>query len=97
MKSLGFVELPNFADAMDTLDIMLKASGVSFVTWEKALGGRLVTIIVEGDVGSVQEAVDTARARSKGKIAASAVIANPHDETRRMAELSAKRLFGGKA
>ena len=33
--------------AMDALDIMCKTADVELASWERKLGGRLVTIIVE--------------------------------------------------
>lgn len=91
MKSIGLVEMPNLTDAVEALDCMLKTADVNFVTWEKKLGGRLVTIIIEGDVASVKEAVSAAKNAGVGKIAASAVIANPHPEIMKMVRLSSKK------
>ncbi|MBQ9112491.1 MAG: BMC domain-containing protein [Clostridia bacterium] len=92
MKSLGFVEVSGVVAAIDALDIMCKSADVSLVSWERKLGGRLVTLIVTGDVSAVTAAVDSAKAQCIKKPCASAVIANPHPETVRLAELSAKRL-----
>ena len=92
MKALGFIEITGVVAAMDALDIMCKAANVSLVTWERKLGGRLVTIIVEGDVSAVNAAVDSAVRLAIKKPAAHLVIANPHPETRRIIELSAARL-----
>lgn len=91
MKSLGLIELPNFADAVEALDVMLKTADVKFITWEKKLGGRLVTVIVQGSVSSCQAAVEAAKQSAKGKIVASAVIANPHEETMKLVEKSASK------
>ncbi len=92
MKSLGFVEVSGTAAAIDALDIMCKSADVSLVSWERKLGGRLVTLIVTGTVSAVQAAVDSAVAGCIKKPCATAVIANPHPETARLAELSASRL-----
>lgn len=91
MKSLGLIELPNFADAVEALDVMLKTADVKFVTWEKKLGGRLVTIIVQGSVSAVQASVEAAKTSAKGNVVASAVIANPHPETWKLVEKSASK------
>ncbi len=96
MKSLGFVEVSGVTAAIDALDIMCKSANVSLVSWERKLGGRLVTIIVTGDVSAVTSAVENATERCIKKPCASAVIANPHPETVRLAELSAKRLKSNK-
>lgn len=90
-KALGLIELPNCTDAVEALDVMLKTADVEFLTWEKKLGGRLVTIFVQGAVSSVTEAVEAAKKNAKGNIVASYVIANPHEETMRLVELSAKK------
>ena len=94
-KSLGFIEISGVAAAVDALDIMCKTANVEFVTWEKKLGGRLVTIIVRGDVSAVTEAVEAAAAHAIKKPVAKAVIANPHSETERMVAISAARLSKG--
>ena len=56
MKSLGLVEVQSTTAAIDCLDLMCKAADVDFVTWERKLGGRLVTVIVEGQVSAVTAA-----------------------------------------
>jgi len=71
---------------------MCKSADVSLVSWERKLGGRLVTLIVTGTVSAVQAAVENARAQCIKKPAATAVIANPHPETVKLVQLSAKRL-----
>jgi len=88
-SALGFVELPSLANAINILDVMLKAASVTFVTWEKKLGGRLVTIIVKGSVSSVTAAVEAAK--QGFDIKASLVIAAPHPETLRIVEQSAQK------
>ncbi|MDF2510160.1 MAG: microcompartment protein [Herbinix sp.] len=93
MKSLGFIEIPSVTAAVDALDIMCKTADVEFVTWERKLGGRLVTIIIQGDVSAVKEAVEVAASKSM-KACVHAVIPNPHEETMRMVKLSASRMYG---
>ena len=92
MQALGFVEISGVTAAIDALDIMCKAAEVEFVTWERKLGGRLVTIIVTGSISAVTAAVENAVAMAIKKPVATAIIANPHEETRRLVELSASRL-----
>ena len=88
MNSLGFVEVSGVVAAVDALDIMCKSADVSLVSWERKLGGRLVTLIVTGSVSAVNAAVENACARCIKKPVAHAVIANPHPETYRLAMLS---------
>ena len=92
VKSLGFVEVSGTVAAIDALDIMCKSAEVELVSWERKLGGRLVTLIVSGGVSAVTAAVENAVARCIKKPCAHAVIANPHEETMRMAMLSASRI-----
>ena len=92
MKALGFIEVSGVVAAVDALDVMCKSSAVEFVTWERKLGGRMVTVIVTGSVSDVTEAVECAKRLAVAPVWASNVIANPHEETVRMAKLSASRM-----
>ena len=92
MNSLGFVEVSGVTAAIDALDIMCKSADVSLVSWERKLGGRLVTLIVTGTVSAVQAAVENAQAHCIKRPVAVAVIPNPHAETVKLVQLSAKRL-----
>ena len=89
------IEVSGVVAAVDSLDAMCKASDVSLVTWERKLGGRLVTIIVEGAVSDVKAAVEAATdicTKNRHILASSGVIASPCEEIRRMVERSAGRL-----
>lgn len=91
-NSLGFIEITGVVAALDALDIMTKSANVRLVSWERKLGGRLVTIIVEGDVAAVNSAVENACKLAIKKPAAHLVLASPHSETRRIVDLSAQRI-----
>ena len=90
--SLGFVEVQSVTGAVDCLDILCKSADVSLVSWERKMGGRLVTLIVEGQVSAVKAAIDNTLQNAIIKPCAHAVIANPHPEVVRLVELSASRL-----
>ncbi len=90
-KSYGLIEIPSTTAAIDALDIMVKTADVEFVTWEKKLGGRLVTIIVQGTVSAVTAAVEAAEHAIKQPVA-KAIIANPHEEIVKIVQKSASRL-----
>ena len=90
-KSYGFIEIPGVVAAIDALDIMCKTANVELASWERKLGGRLVTIIVQGDVSAVQQAVEAAATGAIKKPVAHAVIARPHEEIVKIIELSADR------
>ena len=92
MKSIGLIEVSGVTAAIDCLDIMCKSADVEFVTWERKLGGRLVTVVVEGQVSAVTAAVENAMANAIIKPVAHAVIASPHEEVKRLLELSASRM-----
>ena len=90
-KAYGFIEITGVVAAINALDIMCKTADVELASWERKLGGRLVTLIVQGDVSAVTEAVDAAVAGAIKKPASYAVIARPHEEIVKLVELSASR------
>lgn len=92
-KSYGFVEISGVVAAVDALDIMCKTSDVELATWERKLGGRLVTIVIRGDIAAVTEAIETVKIKAIKKPAATGVIANPHEEIVRLVKLSARRFM----
>ncbi len=94
-ESYGLIEVTGVVAAVDCLDAMTKAAEVHLKTWERKLGGRLVTIIVGGSVADVKAAVEAAYnicSVNGHNMAASGVIAAPCEETQKMVALSAKRL-----
>ncbi len=95
-KALGFFEISGVVAAVDALDIMCKTADVEFVSWEKKLGGRLVTVIIRGDVSAVTEAIEAATQNGIKKPVNKAVIANPHEEVERIVRKSAERLAKSK-
>jgi len=92
-RSLGFIEITGVTAAMDALDMMCKTASVELATWERKLGGRLVTIVVRGEVAAVTEAVETASKSAIKKPVAYGVIANPHPEIERLIAFSANRFM----
>ena len=90
--SYGLIEIPSTTAAISALDIMVKTADVEFVTWEKKLGGRLVTIIVQGSISAVTAAVQAADKQAIKKPVAKTVIANPHEEIVKIVKKSASRL-----
>ena len=77
-NALGFFEISGVVAAVNALDIMCKTADVQFVTWEKKLGGRLVTIIIRGNVSAVKEAIEAADKGGIKKPVGKAVIVNSH-------------------
>ncbi|MBQ7915525.1 MAG: BMC domain-containing protein [Firmicutes bacterium] len=91
MQAIGLFELQGYVPALTAVDAMLKAANVKFLTWEKKLGGWLVTIVIQGEVSAVEAALEAAERQSIRKVAAKAVIANPHPEIMRQIEISAHK------
>ena len=91
-NAYGFIEISGVTAAMVALDIMSKTSGTEIVAWERKWGGRLVTIIVRGEVATVKEAVEAASANGIKPLNASGVLPNPHPEVLRLIQKSAGRL-----
>ena len=91
-QAYGFFEIPSVTAAVVAIDIMCKTAEVELVTWEKKLGGRLVTIIIRGDVSAVTQAIETAAANGIKEPVAHVVIASPHEEVSKLVNSSANRV-----
>lgn len=80
--SLGLIEVSALGNAIKVLDDMLKVADVEFVATERKLGGRLVTLVIKGELTGVKASVDTGiqTAKGLGCFKASNVIARPHEE-----------------
>lgn len=81
VAALGMVETRGMVAAIEAADAMVKSASVQLVCKE-SIGGGLVTVIVQGDVGAVKAATDAgAQAGSRvGEVVAVHVIARPHDD-----------------
>ena len=80
--AFGLLEVQGLVASIEGLDTMLKAADVRLIHTEKRLGGRLVTLIVIGEVSAVSAAVAAGekKAETLGKVYGKAVIARPHAE-----------------
>ncbi len=94
MKALGMIEVYSFTTAVCVADVMAKAAEVKVIAFDRNRPIRedvpapLVMVVkVEGDVGSVEAAVEAGRnyAESKGKYIVSHIIANPDNDAEKMA------------
>ena len=79
-QALGLIETKGYVGNVEASDAMTKAANVELVK-QVQIGGGLLTILVQGDVGSVKAAVDAgAEAASRvGELVGSHVIARPHE------------------
>ncbi len=88
--AFGLVEVLGSSNAILVIDQMLKASEVSFRTWNTKCGGH-ATVFLSGDVSAVTAAVDSIRENPPCEVIAAAVISNPSPETVRLVEESVKK------
>ena len=58
MKAIALLEVQAMVAAITGLDAMVKAADVKLIHVEKRLGGRLVTVVVEGEVSAVKAALE---------------------------------------
>ena len=81
IKSKGFIETRGLVAAIEAADAMVKAANVT-LSGKKMIGGGLVTVVIEGDVGAVKAAVDAgaAAAQTVGELVSVHVIARPDAE-----------------
>ena len=84
-QALGMVETRGLVAAIEAADAMLKAANVELVGTEK-IGSGLVSVMVRGDVGAVNAAVEsgTAAAQRLGEIIATHVIPRPHTDVEKI-------------
>ncbi len=82
MKAIALLEVQAMVAAITGLDAMVKAADVQLIHVEKRLGGRLVTVVVQGEVSAVKAALEagSAAAAEVGNVKVCEVIANPHPD-----------------
>lgn len=81
-NAIALLEVQAMVTAIVGLDAMVKAADVKLIHVEKRLGGRLVTVVVEGSVSAVSAALDAgiAAAATVGKVICHEVIPRPHPD-----------------
>ena len=84
-KAIALLEVQALVASIAGLDAMCKAADVRLIHVEKRLGGRLVTVVVEGTVSAVEAAAKAgADAAAKvGNVKLCEVIARPHPDIMR--------------
>ena len=82
MKAIALLEVQAMVAAIAGLDAMVKAADVHLIHVEKRLGGRLVTVVVEGSVSDVKAALEAGKvaAAEVGNVKLAEVIARPHPD-----------------
>ena len=81
MEALGMIETRGLTAAIEAADAMVKSAEVTLIGTEK-IGSGLVSVMVRGDVGAVNAAVEAgSQAASKlGELIAAHVSPLPHAE-----------------
>ncbi len=81
MNALGMIETKGLVGSIEAADAMVKAANVRLIG-KVLVGGGLVTVMVRGDVGAVQAAVDAGMAAAKriGELVSVHVIPSPHSD-----------------
>ncbi len=84
-EALGMIETRGLVAAVEAADAMVKAAEVSLVGTEK-IGSGLVSVMVRGDVGAVNAAVDAGKASAArlGEVVATHVIPRPHADVEKI-------------
>jgi ethanolamine utilization protein EutM len=79
------IETLGFVGAVEAADAMVKTANVVLIGKEYLLNGY-VAVLVRGDVGSVQAALDAGSAAAKrvGQLIAVHLIPRPFDETEKL-------------
>ena len=82
MKAIALLEVQAMVAAIVGLDAMVKAADVKLIHVEKRLGGRLVTVVVEGVGSAVTAALEAWKnaAAEVGNVKVCEVIARPHPD-----------------
>jgi len=84
-RAAGFIETRGFIGAVEAADTMLKAASVTLQGYRRT-GSGYIAVMVRGDVGAVQAAVEAgAEAAARlGEVISVQVIASPHADMESM-------------
>ena len=84
-EALGMIETRGLTAANEAADAMVKAAEVTLIGTEK-IGSGLVSVMVRGDVGAVNAAVQAgaANAAKLGELVATHVIPRPHQDVEKI-------------
>jgi ethanolamine utilization protein EutM len=80
-EAIGMIETKGYTGSVEASDAMVKAANVTLVK-TISIGGGMITVLAQGDVGSIKAAVDAgSKAAAKvGELVSSHIIARPHDD-----------------
>ncbi len=85
MKALGMIETRGLVCCVEAIDSMVKAASMEVLAMRE-IGGGLVSVYVQGDVGAVKAAIDAGAAAAKkvGELVSVHIITRPSEETLRL-------------
>lgn len=77
--AIGLIETIGLAAGIEAADAAVKSANVRLIGYELAKGDGMVTVKIEGDVGAVKAAIDSAKAaaRKVGTVCSTDVIPRP--------------------
>ena len=80
-EAIGMIETKGYVGSVEASDAMVKAANVTLVK-TIPIGGGLITVLAQGDVGSIKAAVDAgSKAAGKvGELVSAHIIARPHED-----------------
>ena len=80
-QAIGMIETRGYVSCLAAADAMVKAANVKLVA-KNEIGGGLVSIVIQGDVGAVKAATEAGAetANQIGEVVAVHVIPRPHDD-----------------
>ena len=77
-EAIGMIETKGYVGSVEASDAMVKAANVTLIK-TVAIGGGLITVIAQGDVGSIKAAVDAgAKAAATKAIALDSTLGEAH-------------------
>ena len=84
-EALGMIETRGFVASVEAADAMVKAANVELVG-KAQIGGGLMSVIVQGDVGAVKAATDAGAAAAErvGEVVSVHVIPRPHADVEKL-------------
>ena len=79
--AIGMIETRGYVPALTAADAMVKAANVEIVA-RREVGGGLVSVVVQGDVGAVKAATEAGveAAKQIGEVTSVHVIPRPHQD-----------------
>lgn len=80
-EALGLIETKGLVGAIEAADAMSKSANVRLIGYEK-IGSGLVTVMVRGDVGAVNAAIEAGATAASmvGDIVSKHIIPRPHTD-----------------